>query len=137
MRTKYARPQPHPLDAGVHRFLGLGELAARTKIDRRHLYRALGASSQHIWVPAPDVIVGRRPGWSLPCVDHWWRHDYQPFDRPPTMLFADTATMNRAYGTRWESLWQRISDGSISAPVVWVDNDPGWIPPHAPKFGSR
>ncbi|GAB2694790.1 hypothetical protein [Nocardia thraciensis] len=134
---KYARPQPHPLDSGVYRYLGLRELAARAGVDRRHVYKVLTGSSRRLWVPAADVVVGRRHGWSLPCIDHWHDTGYRPFARPPTMLFADSVTMQRLYGTRWERLWERIGDGSIAAPVVWVDTDPGWVPPYAPRFGAR
>ncbi|MFI8975101.1 hypothetical protein ACIGO9_19605 [Nocardia asteroides] len=42
------------------------------------------------------------------------------------MSFADTAeTMRRNYVSR-DALWKCIYDGTIAAPVVWVDDRPGW-----------
>ncbi|MGO4613560.1 hypothetical protein AB4305_16800 [Nocardia sp. 2YAB30] len=118
------RPAPHHHDAGVRSFLGMGRMATLADIDYDTLLRWRHCGP--VWVPSPDIQIGRWPGWSQPCVEHWIAVDHQPFRRPECRRFADTAEMRRECRINWVTLWLCIGDGTIPAPVVWVDGRPGW-----------
>jgi hypothetical protein len=80
-----------------------------------------------VWIPAPDVLVGRWPGWTLPRVEQW-TPSYAPFDRPDTRVYLDKTSMMRLDGARsYELLYLRILDRTTAPPVVWVDEHPGWV----------
>lgn len=119
-----AVPGPNERDAGVRRYYGLGAFALLhgTPYDQLRGWR----HSQHVWVPSPDIVVGRWPGWSLACI-HAWQPDWPPFTRPRAVDFADTSEMMRRHCVARETLWACITDGTIPAPVVWVDDRPGWL----------
>lgn len=123
------RGGPHPGDVGVRRFFGVCAFAARAGVNPDHVYKARYLDYRSLWVPAPDIQIGRRVGWSLPCAEYWRALDYGPFERAPTAVFASTREMERHHRMRREVIWQEIRDGRIPPPVVWVDETPGWPSP--------
>lgn len=125
-RAAVALPQPDPRDAGVRRYFGLGTFALLSG----HPYDQLRGwrHSEYMWVPSPDIEVGRWSGWSLACI-RAWSPDAPPFRRPPLVSFADTAETTRRHRVTRETLWGCIYDGSIAPPVVWIDDRPGWRRP--------
>ncbi|WP_280382736.1 hypothetical protein [Nocardia wallacei] len=124
-----SRAEPHPLDVGVRRYFGVRALSIRAGVNPDHVYKARTTNSRLLWVPAPDIQVGRRVGWSLPCIEHWCAHSFEPFERAPTIRFASTREMEKHHRMRRETIWQEIRDGRIPHPAVWVDETPGWILP--------
>lgn len=42
------------------------------------------------------------------------------------LAHADTAETMRRHHVRRETLWGCIYDGTVPAPVVWIDDRPGW-----------
>ena len=123
-RAAVALPRPDSRDAGVRRYYSLGQFALLhgTPYDQLRGWR----HSTYVWVPSPDIEIGRWPGWSLPCI-HAWEPDRPPFTRPRIARFADTAEMMLRHPVSHETLWRRINDGAIAGPVVWVDDRPGWL----------
>lgn len=115
--------QPDPRDAGVRRYYGLGTLAMLSG----HPYQQVREWrwSERVWVPSPDIEIGRWSGWSLACI-RMWSPDGEPFLRPPLVSFADTAEVMRRNVVTRDALWKCIYDGTIARPVVWVDDRPGW-----------
>ncbi|WP_028477903.1 hypothetical protein [Nocardia sp. CNY236] len=118
-----ALAQPDKRDAGVRWYYGLGVFAMLSG----HSYDQLVAwrHSERVWVPSPDIEVGRWPGWSLACI-RAWSPDGEPFVRPPAVRFLAAAEVARHWRMRRQALWARIRDGSIAGPVVWIDDRPGW-----------
>ncbi|MBF6164453.1 hypothetical protein IU486_06645 [Streptomyces gardneri] len=118
-----ALPRPDRRDAGIRQYYSLGAFAMLAG----HPYAQLVAwrHSTRVWVPSPDIEIGRWPGWSLACI-RAWSPDGAPFGRPRTVAFTDTAETMRQWGTTRQMLWTCIDDGSIPAPVVWIDDRPGW-----------
>lgn len=116
--------QPGPHDAGVRRYYGLGQFAVLSGVPYKQL--RTWRHSLRTWVPGPDIEVGDHPGWSLACIQAW-KVDGDPFIRPRSVRFADQAAMRARYhGMPPSTLWACIGDGTIPAPVVWVDDWPGW-----------
>lgn len=122
-RAAVAVPGPDHRDAGVRRYYGLAQFALLSGVpyDQLRAWR----HSERVWVPSPDIEVGRWPGWSLACI-RAWSPDGKPFLRPPRVSFADTAETRRRWSMTRESLWLCIYDGTLPRPVVWVDDRPGW-----------
>ncbi|MEV0293332.1 hypothetical protein [Nocardia sp. NPDC050710] len=118
--------RPDRRDVGVRRYYSLGSFAmlSGTPYEQLLAWR----HGPRVWVPSPDIEIGRWPGWSLPCV-RMWSPDAPPFRRPRTAMFVEAAEMMRHYRTTRETLWACISNGSIPAPVVWIDDRPGWLSP--------
>lgn len=127
------RPWPHVRDAGVRSYLSARQMSAVTEIPYTVLIR--WRNHGPVWVPSPDIMVDRRPGWSLPCAQHWKQLEHAPFRRPECVPFVGLRTMARTYRVGVWNLWHGIRDGSIPAPVVWVDGLPGWR--HRPTHPDR
>jgi hypothetical protein len=123
-RAAAALPLPDARDAGVRRFYSLGSFAMLhgTPYDQLRGWR----HSTYVWVPSPDIEIGRSPGWSLPCIQTW-EPDGPPFTRPRIARFADTTEMMRRHYVSRETLWGCIEDGTVPGPVVWIDDRPGWL----------
>lgn len=100
-RAAAALPMPDPRDAGARRYYGLGSFALLhgTTYDQLRGWR----HNQHVWVPSPDIEIGRWPGWSLPCI-RAWKPDLPPFPRPRVVRFADTTEMMRRLYVSRETL---------------------------------
>lgn len=115
--------QPDKRDAGIRRYYGLGAFAMLSG----HPYGQLvhWRHGERVWVPSPDIEIGRWPGWSLACI-RAWSPDGEPFGRPGTVKFRDAAEVARRWHMPRESLWACIGDGTLPGPVVWIDDRPGW-----------
>jgi hypothetical protein len=122
-RAAVAPRPPDPRDAGIRRYYSLGSFALLhgTPYDQLRGWR----HSQHVWVPSPDIEIGRWSGWSLACIQAW-QPDWPPFTRPRLVSFADSAEMMRRQHASRETLWNCIYDGTVPGPVVWIDDRPGW-----------
>jgi hypothetical protein len=118
---KYA---PRPRDAGVRRYYGLGAFAVYKGVPYAEL--VAGRHSGNMWVPSPDIMIGERGGWSLPCIQHW-KPFRRKFVRPSILFFADATEMTEHHHLTLATLWTCIDDGNLAAPVVWVDDQPGWV----------
>ncbi|MFD6224358.1 hypothetical protein [Nocardia asteroides] len=118
-----AVPGPDYRDAGIRRYYSLGTFSMLCGVPYNQLRE--WRWSERVWVPSPDIEVGRWSGWSLACI-RAFSPDGEPFLRPPLMSFADTAEMMRRNVITREVLWGCIHDGTIARPVVWVDDRPGW-----------
>lgn len=117
--------QPGPHDAGVRRYYGLGQFAVLSGVPYRQLCG--WRHSLRIWVPSPDIEIGDRPGWSLACIQAW-EPDGNPFLRPRAVRFADQTTIrDRYHRMPTSTLWACIGDGTIPRPVVWIDDQAGWL----------
>ncbi|MFC9892084.1 hypothetical protein ACFVMC_00180 [Nocardia sp. NPDC127579] len=116
--------EPDARDVGVRRYFGLGTFALLSG----HPYRQLigWRHSERIWVPSPDIEIGRWPGWSLACI-RAYSPDGPPFLRPNMVSFADTTEAMHYYGTSRKTLWACVSDHTIPGPVVWIDDRAGWL----------
>lgn len=118
-----ARTTPDPRDAGVHRFFGLGPFAVLKGVPYDDLVHM--RHSERCWVPSPDIEIGDRAGWSLPCIN-LYRPYGRPFRRPPVRRFDDATAMMERFAVSRDTLWRCIEDGSIPGPVVWIDDQPGF-----------
>ncbi|WP_280451527.1 hypothetical protein [Nocardia cyriacigeorgica] len=122
-RAAAALPMPDPRDAGVRRYYSLGTFAMLSGTPYAQLLA--WRHGERVWVPSPDIEIGRWPGFSLACI-RAWSPDGAPFPRPRTVSFVDAAETMRRYGMRRETLWACIGDGTLPGPVVWIDDRPGW-----------
>ncbi|WP_040781903.1 hypothetical protein [Nocardia pneumoniae] len=118
-----ALPTPEERDAGIRRYYSLGAFALLAGVPYTKLLA--WRHGEHVWVPSPDIQIGRWPGFSLACI-RAWSPDGKPFRRPATATFANAADTMRHYGMCRRTLWACIGDGSIPASVVWIDDRPGW-----------
>ncbi|MFC9436907.1 hypothetical protein [Nocardia sp. NPDC057030] len=109
------------IDVGVRQFFGLSRFALLKGMPREELERL----RHQKWVPDPDVVVGSRSGWSLPCIQHFTPYG-RPFRRAPILFYDDESTMLRRYGLAGDVFWAQIAAGRIGNPVAWVDGQPGW-----------
>lgn len=117
--------RPDSRDAGIRRYFGLTQFGLMVGVPSAKL--SAWRHGTHVWVPSPDIEIGDHGGWSLACIAAW-TPEGDPFLRPPTVRFADTATIrDRYHEMPVSTLWACIGDGSIPPPVVWVDNRPGWL----------
>ncbi|PXX53958.1 hypothetical protein DFR70_12679 [Nocardia tenerifensis] len=119
------RPWPRVKDKGVRSFLTLPQVAEVTGQPYTKLLRLWKTGGR---MPSPDIMVGRRGGWSLPCAQYWKQLEFGLFPRPACLHTVTIGTIAAQYEVQWWQVWNRIEVGVIDEPAVWLDGQPGWLP---------